>query len=96
MELKKIINHKDFNKHNNNVTNLEWVTQKENVIYSLEHYKGRKKITHSNTGEKYITYRDSKQVFRVIIDKKEYGSFKNLHEAIKKRDEILKGVAKHD
>lgn len=30
------INHKDTNPHNNNVENLEWCTQKENVDYSIE------------------------------------------------------------
>jgi len=30
----KVINHKDGNRKNNHVNNLEWVTQKENIIYS--------------------------------------------------------------
>jgi DNA-directed RNA polymerase specialized sigma54-like protein len=29
-ERKPMINHKDCNKHNNNINNLEWVTQQEN------------------------------------------------------------------
>lgn len=89
---KNVVNHKDFNIKNNNADNLEWVTQYENVIYSISNMKKRKSITHSNTGEKYISYRASKKLYRVIIDKKEYGSFKNLQEAINKRDEILKAV----
>ena len=64
------VNHKDENPENNKVENLEWCTQLDNVRHSSEHMKHKKGITHSNTGEKYITY--SKGKYRVIIDRKEY------------------------
>lgn len=33
------VNHKDFNKRNNNLENLEWVTVKENIQYNHKHGK---------------------------------------------------------
>lgn len=33
---KKVVHHKDENKANNDVSNLEWVTHQENVLYSLK------------------------------------------------------------
>lgn len=43
---KKVVNHKDLNSLNNNSENLEWVTSKENVQYSLKRgsYKCEYKI----------------------------------------------------
>ena len=35
-ENKTQVNHKDENKRNNNVTNLEWMTPSENVLYSIK------------------------------------------------------------
>lgn len=85
------VNHLDYNTKNNEVSNLEFCTQKTNVNYSAKNMKHRKNVTHTNTGERYICYRKNKCVYRVIIDNKEYPSFKTLEEAIKKRDEILNG-----
>lgn len=92
-ENKPVVNHKDYNRANNNVNNLEWITQKDNINHSVVNMRHKKAITHSNTGERYISYRASKNLYRVIINKKEYGAFKTLKEAITVRDNILKGAA---
>lgn len=33
------VNHKDFNRENYNASNLEWVTHKENISYSVRYNK---------------------------------------------------------
>ena len=89
---KKYVNHKDYDITNNNVDNLEWCTASENIQYSKEHMKKPKTTTHSNTGEKYITFRKSKKSFRVVINKKEYKTCKTLDEAKQLRDLILENT----
>ena len=88
----EIVNHIDYNVENNSVDNLEWCSQKQNVKHSIQKYYKKKTKTNSNTGEKYISFRNSKKVYRLTINQKEYGTFKTLEEAINKRDEILGGV----
>lgn len=36
----EMVNHKNYNRSDNRVENLEWVTPKENVEWSIEHYRG--------------------------------------------------------
>ena len=93
-ENKRYINHLDYNKYNNNVANLEWCTQLENVLYSSEHMKKpRSKSRPTNTGEKYISKRlnHGKHIcYRVCIKRKGIDkSFKSLEEALYFRNEVM-------
>ena len=45
------VNHKDYNRKNSNVNNLEWISRKDNVIYSncnRPNYKGDKNPNYKN------------------------------------------------
>lgn len=85
-----VVNHKDYNKYNNTAENLEWCTQKLNVIYSSERMKHEKaKCKATNTGEKYIQKRNIS--YCVSISRlKVYKSFSSLEEAVEFRNEVLK------
>ena len=85
-----IINHKDFNRLNNNVENLEWCTQKHNVNYSKQNMIGK---VHVQKGKPYgIFYRKNRKIYEVCLRKKYYGCYKTFKEAENKRNEVLNEI----
>lgn len=54
----KVINHKDFNKSNNNVNNLEIITHSQNTLHSIKNRHNIKKVVHYDNEGNIITIYD--------------------------------------
>lgn len=78
------VNHKDYDTTNNAADNLEWCTQKENVIYSVERMKKPRKAARSNTGQKYIYLRNGR--YRVCVPNTKEKAFRSLEDALRFRE----------
>ena len=87
-ENKPVVNHIDYNRKNNNVNNLEWVTQKENLHHSKDHLLCQNRMT----GELNISWRKRRKPYHLAIvrgNTRYQKSFATLEEAVKERDIIL-------
>lgn len=86
----EVINHKDYDKKNNFVGNLEFVTPKENVIHSIEHMRVPKFGRDTNTGFHHISL-NKKGYYKVSFKEKGVHTGKSFHtldEAIDFRNRI--------
>lgn len=84
------VNHKDYDTHNNRADNLEWCTQRKNILHSAHRMrKPHKQWKQSATGEKYIYFRNGsfRLSIRNLIDK----TYPTLEEAVRAREVVLSG-----
>lgn len=91
-ENKPQVNHIDFDRENNCVNNLEWVTNKENTQYSVCNriFSGQQKKRNNKTGERNISHYNGFYVVRIYGKKYVSKSFKNIDDAKQWRDLRLK------
>lgn len=98
IENKNQVNHIDFNKSNNHINNLEWITAKENTL----HYWANNKTCNKNYSKKYSTVNDNlrginfykrynKWVYRIYINgkQKSLGYFNTVEEALQFKNNYL-------
>lgn len=91
-----VVNHKDYDKANNHADNLEFVTVKENIVYSRDRMCRPHKSKPTKTGEKYIGLMKNKGAdsYRVQVRRKcatvAEKIFPTLQEAVAYRDEVMR------
>jgi hypothetical protein len=83
-ENKPCVNHKDGNKHNNNVDNLEWCTYSENELHSHRVLGKKTEAEHLRKMRNIHIKKSSKKVMQTTIEGQFVNVFESMAEASKK------------
>lgn len=87
------VNHLDYDRKNNVVTNLEWCTHSQNMQHSRGNLRKQKPSSKTCTGQRYITCRNNR--FRVCFTTSRFRlekSFATLDEAVAFRNEVCNEI----
>ena len=85
------VNHKDGNKHNNDVNNLEWVTPRENVIHSYD-----KHLNHSGEKCKLAKFSDNQIHYVCKLLEENELTIKEIAEVTNTSKRTVKHVLRHE
>lgn len=74
----KEINHKDENKANNNINNLEWCSRSYNINYGIGN-KSRRKTLLNKRGKEIIQYNKNKEIIKIYPSLREANRKTNIN-----------------